>query len=98
MASRDQADSLVLVTGINGFIARQIGLTLLEKGFRLRGTVRRKGSARPLLDGAYKAFRSAVEIVEVADFTEDARFDKAVKGQFKLGYGKAIVDFQAHTL
>ena len=80
MASDGSREKVVLVTGINGFIASRIGMDLLEKGYHLRGTVRNVSSAKRLLDGAYKAYAFKIEIVQVKDFTMEGCFEKAVKG------------------
>ena len=81
MTSEETHHKIVLVTGINGYIASRIGMDLLERGYRLRGTVRRTQSARPLLEGAYKAYASEIEIYEVGDFTVEGCFQEAVKGK-----------------
>lgn len=72
---------VVLVTGINGFIASRIGMDLLEKGYRLRGTVRQFRNSQSLLEGAYKAYASDIEIYEVKDFTVEGCFREAVRGK-----------------
>ena len=71
---------IVLVTGINGFIASRIGYDLLEKGYVLRGTLRSPHSAHALLEGAYKRYADRVQIVVVTDMTIPKAFDEAVKG------------------
>jgi nucleoside-diphosphate-sugar epimerase len=45
------SDSLVLVSGANGYIASQIVDLLLELGFKVRGTVR---SVRPWIDAYFQ--------------------------------------------
>ena len=71
---------IVLVTGINGYIASRIGLSLLEKGYVLRGTLRSPYSADALLKGAYEQYADRVQIVVVPDMTIPKAFDEAVKG------------------
>ena len=83
MSSKFQ-DKTVLITGINGYIASVIGLHVLCRGYKLRGTARSKDCAAALLERAYKKYASRVEIVEVQDITEPGAFDEAVKGT--LGY------------
>ena len=61
--------SLVLVTGANGFIAVWILKYLLERSFSVRGTVRseRKGA---YLRELFKSFGDKLEIVVVEDITK----------------------------
>ena len=77
------ADSgkIVLVSGINGFIASRIGYDLLKKGYALRGTSRSQHSADALINGAYKEYKGKVEMVAVPDMTIPGAFDAAVKGE-----------------
>ena len=74
---------IALVTGVNGYIASVLGFQLLSKGYTLRGTVRSASSGEALIHGAYSAFTSRVEIVEISDITQRGAFDQAVKGVFK---------------
>lgn len=71
---------LVLVTGLTGYIASHVTAKLLEKGYRVRGTVRNKAKGRRVLDAmAQKAIDiSDVELVEV-DLGADAGWKDAVK-------------------
>ncbi|KAJ3967430.1 D-lactaldehyde dehydrogenase [Lentinula raphanica] len=79
--------SLVLVTGANGYIAAWIVRTLLEKGYRVRGTVRTEDKGRGL-EKIFERFEQMFEFVVVPDITKvDNAFDDAVKG----------VDAIAHT-
>ena len=71
---------IILVSGINGFIAAHVGLQVLEAGYSLRGTSRSAHSAEPLLKGAYKDYADRVELFSVPDMTVDGAFDEAVKG------------------
>jgi dihydroflavonol-4-reductase len=76
------SEELVLVTGASGFIASHIIKVLVEKGYRVRGTVRRL-SEKGRYDGLYHACgdpeRSKLEFVE-ADLESSAEvWDAAVK-------------------
>jgi nucleoside-diphosphate-sugar epimerase len=74
--------SWVLVTGANGFLASHIVLQFLERGFRVRGTVRNIGQASWLVEGRFKTYATDgnLELVSVPDMGADAAFDEAVKG------------------
>jgi nucleoside-diphosphate-sugar epimerase len=68
-------DSLVLVTGGSGFIAGHCIVELLQKGFRVRTTVRhlsREVSVRDVLDRAGISRSDALEFV-AADLTRAGR-------------------------
>ncbi|EQL00451.1 NAD dependent epimerase/dehydratase [Ophiocordyceps sinensis CO18] len=72
--------SLVLVTGVNGYIGSHVAHQLLERGFRVRGTVRGADKAdymRALFDTHQDAFEALV----VPDMAAAGAFDDAVKGQ-----------------
>ena len=72
---------LVLVTGISGFIASHTAVRLLEKGYRVRGTVRNvsKGERiQNLLIKASGASADHLELVE-ADLSSDKGWADAVK-------------------
>jgi nucleoside-diphosphate-sugar epimerase len=70
----------VLITGINGYIASVLGLTLLQKGYSLRGTSRRAASIEPLLKGPYAPYQDRIKVFEVPDMTVAGAFDEAAKG------------------
>ncbi|KAH7394167.1 putative NAD dependent epimerase/dehydratase [Phaeosphaeria sp. MPI-PUGE-AT-0046c] len=72
---------LVLITGVNGYIASVAAKHFLDHGHSVRGTVRKAASAKALLDGPLKDYAAAGKftIVEVPDITVDGAFDEAVK-------------------
>ena len=74
--------SLVLVTGVNGYIASHITEKLLEHGYRVRGTVRDAYKAdymHALFDEKYGEV--AFEHQVVRDMATDGAFDEVMKGQ-----------------
>ena len=71
---------IVLISGINGYIASNIGLELLRKGYTVRGTSRSATAKEDLLSGAFKGYDARYEHSVVADITEKGAFDEAVKG------------------
>lgn len=76
-----QSDKIILVTGINGYLASNIGMAVLQRGYRLRGTVRAADRASQLMNGPWEEYASRIEIVEVPDICADSAFDEAVKGR-----------------
>ncbi|RKL18889.1 hypothetical protein BFJ68_g3910 [Fusarium oxysporum] len=69
---------IVLVTGANGYIAGPVIEAFLKAGYAVRGTVRSKSSADPLLR-ALSSYDKDLEIVEVPDIVASGAFDAAVK-------------------
>ncbi|KAJ3577440.1 hypothetical protein NPX13_g3126 [Xylaria arbuscula] len=74
--------SWVLVTGASGFLASHICLQLLERGFKVRGTVRDPAQSPWLLEGRFKPYADAgaIELVSVPDLGADGAYDEAIKG------------------
>jgi nucleoside-diphosphate-sugar epimerase len=75
-------NKIVLISGVNGYIASVTAKAFLEAGYSVRGTSRSKASS----DGLLKVLSEYVnagrlEIVEVKDITIDGAFDEAVKGK-----------------
>jgi dihydroflavonol-4-reductase len=76
-------DSTVLVTGGTGFLGSWCIATLLERGYRVRTTVRdaaREGDVRAMLAAAGAGERDDALTVLVADLTSDAGWPEAVAG------------------
>lgn len=73
---------LILISGVNGYIAAVAAKHFLDSGYSVRGTVRKLESANPLLEGPLKDYATsgAFSVVEVPDITVDGAFDEAVKG------------------
>ena len=84
---------LILISGINGYIAAVTAKHLLDNGFSVRGTVRKATSGQALLEGPLEEYASAgsFTVVEVPDITVDGAFDEAVKG-FQFPITLLIVD------
>ncbi|KAI4859912.1 aldehyde reductase [Hypoxylon rubiginosum] len=73
--------SLVVVTGANGFIATHILDQLLQRGYRVRGTVRSVSKNQWVKDYFEKHYGPGkIELVEVPDMTVDGVYDDIVKG------------------
>ncbi|PHH63092.1 hypothetical protein CDD81_6337 [Ophiocordyceps australis] len=72
--------SLVLVTGVNGYIASHVALELLERGFRVRGTVRHDYKAEYMHAVFDEKYGAAFETLVVAEMSLPGAFDEAVQG------------------
>lgn len=73
--------SLVLVTGVNGYVGSHIADQLLTAGYRVRGTVRSFQKAA-WMDEFFrnKYGEGKFQLVAVPDFTIEGALDEAVKG------------------
>ena len=79
----------VLVTGPSGFIGAHVFSQLIQKGYRVRGTVRSQAKA----DFFKKKFPNAdMSFVIVEDIAQSGAFRDAVKGTTDLG--NVGVDFR----
>ncbi|KAH7137619.1 hypothetical protein EDB81DRAFT_900988, partial [Dactylonectria macrodidyma] len=74
--------SWVLVTGATGFVASQVTKQFLERGYKVRGTVRDLSQASWLVDDRFKSYveNGSLELVAVPDLGAEGAFDEAVKG------------------
>lgn len=72
---------MILITGINGFIGSQVTRLLLEKGFHVRGLVRKTSNLSNLYD-----IKSKTELIEgdILDKASLARAFKDIKSCFHL--------------
>jgi nucleoside-diphosphate-sugar epimerase len=59
-------DTLVLVTGANGYVAAHVVRELLEHGYRVRGTVRALSKAAHLQD-IFRQYGDKLEFVVIND-------------------------------
>lgn len=74
--------SWVLVTGVNGFIASHVALQLLDRGYKVRGTVRDLSTTSWLTEDLFAEQHAAgsFQLYEVPDFTQRHAFQSSVKG------------------
>jgi nucleoside-diphosphate-sugar epimerase len=74
--------SLVLITGVNGFIATPIAQQLLARGYRVRGTVRNATKSKWLVEDLFRSEVSngSFELVTVKDMVSEGAFREAVRG------------------
>ena len=88
----------VLITGINGYIASALGLFLLQRGYKVRGTVRHAKRAQRLLNGAYAPYGDRFEMLVVFGVFADKSLDQAVAGVHVIFHLASPVAFQIRTL
>ena len=74
-------NSIVLITGVNGYIASNIADQLLGLGYRVRGTTRNPSNVEALTELFEKKYgMSKFETVVVKDLAHEGAFDEAIKG------------------
>lgn len=75
-------NSLIVVTGITGYIASHVGLAALQAGHRVRGTVRSLSRVEEVKAGFAKhgVDTSKLEFVIVDDLTSQSQMENAFKG------------------
>lgn len=77
--------STVLVTGANGFVGAHVADQLLQKGYKVRGTVRDAIKHQWLADLFSKKYGTdKFELITVKDMREPGAFDDAVSGIFPI--------------
>ncbi|KAI1103609.1 NAD(P)-binding protein [Jackrogersella minutella] len=73
--------SLVVVTGVNGFIGSHIADQILRHGYRVRGTVRSASKDQWVKEHFEESYGPGkLELVEVSDMVASGAFDEVVKG------------------
>ncbi|KAI8712546.1 Epimerase domain-containing protein [Fusarium sp. LHS14.1] len=85
-------DSIVLVTGANGFLGSHISDQFLHYGYRVRGTVRnleKNAWLKRHFEEKYGAGR--FELVEVADMATEKAFHAVVKGVSIVAHTASVV-------
>lgn len=87
--------SWVLVTGATGFVACHVAKQFLERGYRVRGTVRDLAKATWLIHELFKSYadRGEFELALVPDLAANQAFDKAVKGVSAIAHVATINTF-----
>ncbi|KAF3360735.1 hypothetical protein VdG1_04877 [Verticillium dahliae VDG1] len=85
----------VLVTGATGFVAGHVVNQFLQRGHRVRGTVRDINQASWLVQDTFKSYAESgsFELVAVADLAADGAFDEAVKGVSAIVHVASPLDF-----
>lgn len=87
--------SWVLVTGATGYVASQVAKHFLERGYKVRGTVRDLKRASWLVDDVFKPYtdHGDFELALVPDLAAPHAFDDAVRGVSAIAHVASVVTF-----
>jgi len=87
--------SLVLVTSTTGYVASHVVKQFLERGYRVRGTVRDLAKASWLTEGVFKPYAETgyLSLTVVPDLGADHAFDDSVKGVSAIVHVATIASF-----
>jgi nucleoside-diphosphate-sugar epimerase len=85
--------SWILVTGATGYVATHVAQALLERGYKVRGTVRDLTKASWLLTDLFRDAHAAraFELVLVPTLADEHAFDEAIKGVSTVTHVASIV-------
>lgn len=87
--------SLILITGLTGYIATHVGQQFLKRGYKVRGTVRDLAKAAWLKDDLFSAEHAAgnLELVQVPDLGAPDAFSAAIKGVDAVAHIATVTNF-----
>jgi nucleoside-diphosphate-sugar epimerase len=87
--------SWILVTGATGCLGSHTVKQFLERGYKVRGTVRDLDKASWLVQDIFKSYadRGEFELALVPDFAADNAFDDAINGVSAITHIASIVNF-----
>ncbi|KAF3807358.1 putative uncharacterized oxidoreductase [Colletotrichum gloeosporioides] len=87
--------SWVLITGVTGHVAAHTAKKLLQRGFKVRGSVRDLEAAQWLTQDVFKSFadRGDLELVHVPDLGAKNAFDEAITGVSAIVHIASILSF-----
>jgi nucleoside-diphosphate-sugar epimerase len=87
--------SWVLVTGANGFVASHVAQQFLQRGYKVRGTIRDLEKSSWLTQDVFKSYTDTgdFELVVVPDLAVPGAFDSAIKGVSIIVHAASVVTF-----
>lgn len=85
--------SWILVTGATGYVATHITKVFLDRGYKVRGTVRNLAKASWLLTDLFREAHAAgaFELVVVPTIADEHAFDEAIRGVSAVAHVASIV-------
>lgn len=96
MAPAIPKDSVVLVTGVNGYIGSHIADQLMEAGYKVRGTTRSISKVQGLDALWEKKFGvGRFEVAIVDDMSHEGAFNEALKGVSGVAHVASNVTFNS---
>jgi nucleoside-diphosphate-sugar epimerase len=91
-------ETIILISGINGYIASHIALHLLQQGYTVRGTSRSASAKDRLVTGPFKDYATTYQHAVVKDIAAPGAFDSAVQGVSSIIHTASPIDFSLKTL
>ncbi|EHK25099.1 uncharacterized protein TRIVIDRAFT_33143 [Trichoderma virens Gv29-8] len=87
--------SLVLITGLTGYIATHVAKGFFSRGYKVRGTVRDLSKASWIKDDLFSAENAAgnLELIEVPDLGAPNAFGAAIKGVAAIAHIATVSSF-----
>ncbi|KFY83907.1 hypothetical protein V500_09788 [Pseudogymnoascus sp. VKM F-4518 (FW-2643)] len=87
--------SWVLVTGANGFVASHVTQQFLQRGYKVRGTIRDLEKSSWLVQDVFKSYADSgdFDLVVVPDLAATGAFDDAIKGVSAIVHAASVVNF-----
>jgi len=87
--------SWILITGANGFVASHVVREFLQRGYKVRGTVRDLEKSSWLVQDVFKSYADDgdFELVFVPDLAAKDAFDDAVKGMSAIVHVASVTTF-----
>ncbi|KAI9646380.1 hypothetical protein NHQ30_004371 [Ciborinia camelliae] len=94
MSTAIPKDSMVLVTGLNGYIGSHVADQLLKAGYRVRGTTRDPSNVKNLVAQWEQQYgKNRVEVAIVPNMADEGAFDEAVKGVSGIAHVASNLSF-----
>ena len=89
--------SWILVTGVNGFLGSHTAKQFLERGYKVRGSVRNLEQSSWLVQDVFKLYVDCgdFELIAVPDLAIEHAFDGAMKGISAVAHIATILTFDA---
>lgn len=88
--------SWILVTGVTGYVGAQVAKQFLQRGYKVRGTVRNLDSASWLTGDVFKTYaeKSSFELALVPDMSVVNAFEQSMRGVAAVAHVASVTTFE----